>query len=74
MKKRKKRFFVLEKFCLFMFGVPDCLFWIRIAQFRTFSQRLEDIDIDVYHSLGKIKAEPSEGSSFFRECLVEWRV
>ncbi|KAI6693975.1 hypothetical protein NL676_021685, partial [Syzygium grande] len=41
--------------------------------FKTFSQRLEEIEIDVYKSLDKVKAEPSEGSSFFRDCLVEWR-
>ncbi|KAM6565406.1 hypothetical protein CsatA_024534 [Cannabis sativa] len=41
--------------------------------FKTFSQRIEDIDIDVYRSLDIIKSEPSEGSSFFRDCLVEWR-
>ncbi|KAK3414700.1 hypothetical protein EUGRSUZ_H00030 [Eucalyptus grandis] len=41
--------------------------------FKTFSQRLEEIEIDVYKSLDRIKSEPSEGSSFFRDCLVEWR-
>ncbi|EXC21919.1 hypothetical protein L484_011084 [Morus notabilis] len=41
--------------------------------FKTFSQRIEDIDIDVYRSLDKVKSEPSEGSSFFRDCLAEWR-
>uniref|UniRef100_A0A803Q1W1 ARM repeat superfamily protein n=1 Tax=Cannabis sativa TaxID=3483 RepID=A0A803Q1W1_CANSA len=41
--------------------------------FKTFSQRIEDIDIDVYRCLDIIKSEPSEGSSFFRDCLVEWR-
>lgn len=41
--------------------------------FKTFSQRLEEIDIDVFRSLDKVKAEPSEGSSFFRDCLLEWR-
>ncbi|KAB1206516.1 hypothetical protein CJ030_MR7G000028 [Morella rubra] len=40
--------------------------------FKTFSQRLEEIDIDVYR-LDKVKAEPSEGSTFFRDCLIEWR-
>lgn len=33
--------------------------------FKTFSQRIEDVEIDVYRSLDKIKLEPSEGSSFF---------
>ncbi|XP_022999923.1 small subunit processome component 20 homolog [Cucurbita maxima] len=41
--------------------------------FQTFSQRLQEIDIDVYRSLSKVKSEPSEGSSFFRDCLMEWR-
>lgn len=41
--------------------------------FKTFSQRVEDIDIDVFRSLHPLKSEPSEGSSFFRDCLVEWR-
>ncbi|KAJ7955379.1 Small subunit processome component 20-like protein [Quillaja saponaria] len=41
--------------------------------FRNFSQRLEDIEINVYHSLEKVKSDPSEGSSFFRDCLIEWR-
>ncbi|KAK0607559.1 hypothetical protein LWI29_016732 [Acer saccharum] len=41
--------------------------------FKTLSQRIEDIDINVFRSLDKLKAEPSEGSSFFRDCLIEWR-
>ncbi|OMO49638.1 Down-regulated-in-metastasis protein [Corchorus capsularis] len=41
--------------------------------FKTFSQRLHDIDINVFRSLDKIKSEPSEGSSFLRDCLIEWR-
>ncbi|KAF2288911.1 hypothetical protein GH714_022744 [Hevea brasiliensis] len=41
--------------------------------FKTFSQRIEEVEIDVYRSLDKIKPEPSEGSSFFRDYLVEWR-
>ncbi|OMO88554.1 Down-regulated-in-metastasis protein [Corchorus olitorius] len=41
--------------------------------FKTFSQRIEDIDINVFRSLDKIKSEPSEGSSFLRDCLIEWR-
>ncbi|XP_022025733.1 small subunit processome component 20 homolog isoform X2 [Helianthus annuus] len=41
--------------------------------FKTFSQRIEDIDVDVFRSLDPLKQEPSEGSSFFRDCLVEWR-
>ncbi|CAH2042261.1 unnamed protein product [Thlaspi arvense] len=41
--------------------------------FKTFCQRIEEIDIDVFRSLDPLKSEPSEGSSFFRDCLVEWR-
>ncbi|KAG6678404.1 hypothetical protein I3842_14G078800 [Carya illinoinensis] len=41
--------------------------------FKTFSQRVEEIEIDVYKSLDEVKPEPSEGSSFFRDCLIEWR-
>ncbi|XP_071696721.1 uncharacterized protein [Rutidosis leptorrhynchoides] len=41
--------------------------------FKTFSQRVEDIDVDVFRSLVPLKQEPSAGSSFFRDCLVEWR-
>ncbi|XP_052189171.1 uncharacterized protein LOC127799294 isoform X2 [Diospyros lotus] len=41
--------------------------------FKTFYQRIEEIDIGVFRSLDPIKSEPSEGSSFFRDCLVEWR-
>ncbi|XP_047962589.1 small subunit processome component 20 homolog isoform X2 [Salvia hispanica] len=41
--------------------------------FKTFSQRVEEIDIDVYRSLDPMKAEPSGGSSFFRDCLIEYR-
>ncbi|TVU34273.1 hypothetical protein EJB05_16104 [Eragrostis curvula] len=41
--------------------------------FKTFSQRVEEIDIDVYRSLHAVKAEPSSGSSFFLDALVEWR-
>jgi len=44
------------------------------VQFKSFSDRVDDIDINVYRSLHQVKAEPSEGSSFFRDCLVEWRV
>ncbi|BAD53230.1 hypothetical protein [Oryza sativa Japonica Group] len=42
--------------------------------FKSFSQRVEEIDIDVYRSLHEVKAEPSSGSSFFLDALVEWRV
>ncbi|RYR39987.1 hypothetical protein Ahy_A09g045635 [Arachis hypogaea] len=42
--------------------------------FKSFSERVDEIDINVYRSLEKVKAEPSEGSSFFRDCLIEWRL
>jgi U3 small nucleolar RNA-associated protein 20 len=35
---------------------------------------VEEIDIDVYRSLHTLKAEPSSGSSFFLDAIVEWRV
>ena len=35
---------------------------------------MEEIDIDVYRSLHTLKAEPSSGSSFFLDAIVEWRV
>ncbi|KAF5199197.1 Small subunit processome component 20-like protein [Thalictrum thalictroides] len=43
--------------------------------FKNFSQRVEEIDIGetVFRSLDTVKAEPSSGSSFFRDCLLEWR-
>lgn len=34
---------------------------------------MEEIDIDVYRSLHAVKAEPSSGSSFLLDALVEWR-
>lgn len=45
-----------------------------LLQFKTFSQRIEEIEIDVYSSLNKIKSAPSEGSTFMRDCLIEFRV
>lgn len=41
--------------------------------FKSFNQRIEDVDINVFRSLEPVKADPSEDSSFFRETLVEWR-
>ncbi|KAF9622576.1 hypothetical protein IFM89_032475 [Coptis chinensis] len=43
--------------------------------FKNFSQRIEDINIgeNVFRSLDPLKAEPSNGSSFLRDCLIEWR-
>ncbi|KAI0527474.1 hypothetical protein KFK09_003075 [Dendrobium nobile] len=41
--------------------------------FKTFSQRVEEIDIDVFRSLEQVGSEPKDGSSFFREALLYWR-
>uniref|UniRef100_A0ACD5UJH9 Uncharacterized protein n=1 Tax=Avena sativa TaxID=4498 RepID=A0ACD5UJH9_AVESA len=41
--------------------------------FKTFSQRVEEIYIDVYRSLHAVKEEPSSGSSFLLDAMVEWR-
>ncbi|KAI4375205.1 hypothetical protein MLD38_013104 [Melastoma candidum] len=41
--------------------------------FKSFSQRLDDVEIDVYRSLDRVKPDPSDGSSFSRDCLLEWR-
>lgn len=54
----------------------NCFSCVHVCgvQFKTFSQRVEELEIDVYRSLDEVKAEPSEGSTFFRDCLIEWRV
>jgi len=59
---------VIYSFCL------DFVFKFLLLQFKTFSQRIEEIEIDVYSSLNKIKSAPSEGSTFLRDCLIEFRV
>ncbi|CAH2077407.1 unnamed protein product [Thlaspi arvense] len=59
-------------FPLFSLIWPFVVYYF-LLQFKTFSQRINEIDINVFRSLNKVKAEPSEGSSFFRDCLVEWR-
>ncbi|CAH8355708.1 unnamed protein product [Eruca vesicaria subsp. sativa] len=42
--------------------------------YKNLGQQVDEIDISgFFKSLEKVKAEPSEGSSFFRDCLVEWR-
>lgn len=41
--------------------------------YKSTAQQIAEIEIDVYRSLDPVKAEPSEGSTFFRDCLVEWR-
>ncbi|XP_077215224.1 ARM repeat superfamily protein [Tasmannia lanceolata] len=41
--------------------------------FKKFSQRVEEIEIDVFRSLDTLKFEPGEGLSFFRESLLYWR-
>ncbi|KAH6788665.1 hypothetical protein C2S51_003671 [Perilla frutescens var. frutescens] len=44
----------------------------RRFRFKKFSQRIKEIDTDVYQSSSS-KAEPSNGSSFFHDCLIEFR-
>lgn len=41
--------------------------------FKNFSQRLKEVEIDVFRSLDTLKPEPSKGSSFFWDCLMQWR-
>ncbi|KAJ0966400.1 hypothetical protein J5N97_027538 [Dioscorea zingiberensis] len=41
--------------------------------FKTFSQRVEEININVFRSLDPVKSRPSDGSSFFRDALFQWR-
>ncbi|XP_031478045.1 uncharacterized protein LOC116249069 [Nymphaea colorata] len=41
--------------------------------FKTFSQRLEDVDVNVFRSLEPVKPEPAQGSTFFKDALVYWR-
>ncbi|KAL2629925.1 hypothetical protein R1flu_014611 [Riccia fluitans] len=41
--------------------------------FKTFAQRVEEVDVDVFRSLAPVKFEPTSGSSFFHENLVRWR-
>ncbi|KAL3506473.1 hypothetical protein ACH5RR_031855 [Cinchona calisaya] len=41
--------------------------------YKSSAQQIAEIEIDVYRSLDAVKAEPSEGSTFFRDCLIEWR-
>ncbi|KAM3330839.1 hypothetical protein ACQJBY_027135 [Aegilops geniculata] len=41
--------------------------------FKSFTKRVEELDINVYRSIDEVKAEPSSGSSFFLDALVEWR-
>ena len=45
-----------------------------VVQFKTFAQRVEEIDINVYRSLDTTKPEPTAASSFFLESLLQWRV
>jgi len=53
--------------------VHCCLFWC-ITQFKNFAQRVEEVDVDVFRSLAPVKFQPTAGSSFFHENLVQWRV
>ncbi|XP_057544903.1 uncharacterized protein LOC130824041 isoform X1 [Amaranthus tricolor] len=41
--------------------------------FKSFAQRIEELEIDVFRCLDTIKPEPSSGSSFFLDCLIQWR-
>ncbi|KAI3837631.1 hypothetical protein MKX03_029756 [Papaver bracteatum] len=41
--------------------------------FKSLAQRMEEIDFDVYRSYDTRKSEPSEGSTYVKDCLVEWR-
>ncbi|KAK7386209.1 hypothetical protein VNO78_26260 [Psophocarpus tetragonolobus] len=45
----------------------------RRFSFKSSSERIAEIDINAYRCLEKVKAEPSNGSTFFRDCLIEWR-
>ncbi|CAA7036210.1 unnamed protein product [Microthlaspi erraticum] len=42
-------------------------------KFKSFNGRMNDNEIKVFRSLDKVKSEPSEGSTFFKDCLVELR-
>ncbi|CAN6446079.1 unnamed protein product [Victoria cruziana] len=41
--------------------------------FKTFAQRLEDVDVNVFRSLEQVKQEPAQGSTFFKDALIYWR-
>uniref|UniRef100_A0A1J3F7J7 U3 small nucleolar RNA-associated protein 20 n=2 Tax=Noccaea caerulescens TaxID=107243 RepID=A0A1J3F7J7_NOCCA len=41
--------------------------------FKNFRERRNDTEIKVFRSLDKVKADPSQGSTFFKDCLVELR-
>ncbi|KAK8959123.1 hypothetical protein KSP40_PGU003577 [Platanthera guangdongensis] len=41
--------------------------------FKTFSQRVNEIEIDVFHSLQPFNSEPKADSSFFRDALLYWK-
>ncbi|KAL5994512.1 hypothetical protein ACLOJK_024565 [Asimina triloba] len=49
------------------------LLHLAMFTFKNFAQRVEEIEIDVYRNLETIKSEPSGGSSFFRDSLLQWR-
>jgi hypothetical protein len=44
------------------------------VQFKSFAQRVSSVDVDVFRSLVPVKFEPTAGSSFFHENLLQWRV
>lgn len=41
--------------------------------FKNFATRVEEVDVDVFRSLAPVKFQPTAGSSFFHENLVQWR-
>ncbi|KAL4521880.1 hypothetical protein Ndes2526B_g01987 [Nannochloris sp. 'desiccata'] len=46
----------------------------RKHKFKTFKQRVNNVEVDVYRSLGPKRAEPLAGSTcFFQERLAAWR-
>eukprot|EP00897_Mesotaenium_endlicherianum_P002355 jgi/Mesen1/2147/ME000152S01236 len=42
--------------------------------FKSFARRVEEVDVDVFRSLTPVKFEPTSGTSFFQESLIQWRV
>eukprot|EP00798_Chlamydomonas_sp_ICE-L_P023338 gene23338-30587_t len=47
---------------------------VKRFRFRTFAERIADVEIDVYRRLHPVRAEPWQGAtSFFQEHLLKWR-
>ncbi|CAE5958438.1 unnamed protein product [Arabidopsis arenosa] len=42
-------------------------------KFKSLKERINNIEVNVFRSLDTVKSEPSKGSTFFKDCLVEWR-